>query len=113
MISTFAVVRFTQSGFHHWQNAPDERAYLAQSHRHLFHLEVKVEVKHMDREIEYHDLLDYCHTLFPGGDMGGKSCEHMAAGIVEAITRRWERRRVMVSVFEDGEVGAELSYWPQ
>ena len=75
----------------------------------MFHVEAAVEVFQDDREIEFHDFLDACRAWFPGGEMGAQSCEHMAAGLISEITRAYPGRRVMVSVFEDGEVGARVT----
>jgi hypothetical protein len=98
-------VRFTQPGFHHWPDPTPERAYLGQRHRHLFHVEVRVQVWHDDREVEFHDLLDFARSQFPGGELGGQSCETMARALGKEIARRFGRA-VEVTVSEDGEVGA-------
>jgi len=57
-VSRWVVVRHQVEGFHHWPDAPHHRSYLAVRHRHLFYLEVAVQVAHQDREIEFHDLRD-------------------------------------------------------
>lgn len=108
-MQTEVIVRFTREGFHCWPDAPPHRAYLAERHRHLFHIEVALEVFEHDREIEFHDLLDFCRQQFPGGEMGSASCEQMAKRLAENITRRFSGRRVSVGVFEDGEVGARVT----
>lgn len=102
----FAVVRFTREGRHCWPKAPEHRAYLATSHRHLFSVEARVEVAHDERDIEYHDLLDFCREHFPGGDLSAQSCETMSRKLAQKITAQFPDRAVHVSVFEDGEVGA-------
>jgi hypothetical protein len=104
-----AVVRLQVPGFHCWPGATGDRAYLAQRHRHLFHVEVKIETFHGDRELEFHDLLDFCREHFPGGELSGRSCEHMAEELLGAIAQKYPNRAVSVGVFEDGEVGAEVT----
>ncbi len=106
-----AIVTFTREGFHCWPEATGKRAYLAARHRHVFYVEVRVEVLHKEREIEYHDLLDYCQECFPGGEMGSASCETMAASLVALVAERYPRRCVSVSVFEDNEVGAQANFY--
>lgn len=106
--TTNAIVRFQVPGFHCWQGATGDRAYLADRHRHLFHVEVKIAIFHNDRELEFHDFLDFCRANFPGGEMGGQSCEMMAETLIKAIQTRYPGRSMTVSVFEDGEVGAEV-----
>jgi hypothetical protein len=107
---TMIAVRFQVEGWHRWPGAKGPRAYLADRHRHLWHVEAQVQVLHNDREVELHDFRDFCIAHFPAGDAGDASCEALAAGLVNDITRRYGRsRRVRVSVFEDGENGAVLS----
>jgi hypothetical protein len=105
---TSAIVTFTAEGFHHWPEAPALRAYLASQHRHLFHVRIEVEVTHADREIECHDLREFCIQAFGSGDMGSQSCEMMAEALAQQITRRFGDRRVVVEVLEDGEVGGRV-----
>jgi len=104
-----AVVRFQVEGQHHWPQAPKERAYLRYMHRHLFHVEVTMTVGHQEREVEYHDLLDFCKESFGGGEMGPKSCETMALELLEKLCKKYPGRQYVVSIFEDGENGAVVS----
>lgn len=98
-------VRFQVPGFHHWPNPTLGREYLGKRHRHLFHVEVRMSVDHDDREVEFHDLLDFARHAFAGGELGGQSCEMMARALGKETARRFGRA-VQVSVSEDGEVGA-------
>lgn len=112
MVKVNIEVHFQVEGWHNWEGAPTHRAYLATTHRHLFYVTASVEVRQDDREIEFHDFLDFCKENFKGGQLGGQSCEMMARGLLEKITARFEGRAVIVKVFEDGEVGAVVNYWP-
>lgn len=107
-IQRSAIVRFAVEGFHNWPNAMPPREYLVARHRHMFHYEVRVAVTHNDREIEFHDLLAFCKDNCMNGEMGGASCEDMAEDLIKKITLRFPGRKVIVKVFEDGEVGARL-----
>jgi hypothetical protein len=100
-------VRFTAEGWHRWPNAPEHRAYLASSHRHLFHVEVSMRTFHDDREIEFHDVLDWARAEFGSGDFGSASCEMLARALATSGSKKYGRR-VTVAVFEDGEAGAEV-----
>lgn len=93
-------------GWHCWPEAPDHRAYLRASHRHLFHVTVSLALAHDDREVELHDLMDYCKAHMPPGDYGRKSAEQLGLDLAEAVADRWPGRSIQVSVYEDGEVGA-------
>jgi len=99
-------VRFRKSGFHQWLQAPRRREYLAYRHRHLFHVEVACHVDHDDREIEFHDLLDFAEQNIEIG--GPRSCEHMARKLMEKLVAEYNRP-FEVTVSEDGECGATVS----
>ena len=103
---TRAVIRFEVEGFHKWPDAPYSRAYLNQPHRHVFKVEARIQLRHNEREIEFHDFLDYCKGNFPHGDLGSMSCETLAEDLLNKITLTYPNRSVRVSVFEDGENGA-------
>lgn len=103
---SFIFVRFQVPGFHCWKDATGDRAYLATRHRHLFHVEIKLQVYHDDREVELHDLSDFCRKAFPGGEMGGLSCEMMAQGLLQRLIEQYGDRSMQISISEDGECGA-------
>lgn len=97
-------------GWHNWADAPAHRAYLAHPHRHVFHVKVTIPVEHDDREVEFHDLLDWVHrqgleVIGPGGQFGGQSCETIAARLADLVQREYGRA-CEVEVSEDGECGA-------
>lgn len=103
-------VRFAIEGWHSWPDAPDPRAYLRSQHRHLFHVEVRTEVMHDGREIEFHDLIVEAKAwlrMIGGidGNFGLMSCESIARETADELAQRYARPfEVMVS--EDGECGA-------
>ena len=108
-------VTWNQPGFHRWPEAGEvlpDRAYLADKHRHLFYYEVTVTTEHNDREVEFHDLLDFCRYIAPaeGADLGRMSCEDMALQVGRAVNGRHPGRKVVVTVWEDLEVGATLEW---
>ncbi len=100
-------VTFTAEGFHCWPKATPWRRYLAARHRHLFHVRVELPVSHDDREIECHDLRDFCIMAFGSGDFGHQSCEMLAETLAVNVSMRYgAMKNLAVSVMEDGEVGA-------
>lgn len=111
-------VQFQQVGFHYWADAPKHRAYLAQSHRHVFHVEVSADVEHDDRDIEFHDLRDEATSLFrgltvsKGGDFGPQSCETLARRLAVRVAGNLARP-ITVTVSEDGECGATVTAEPE
>lgn len=105
-VRIFGRVKFTAEGWHCWPDAPERRDYLRARHRHLFYVEVLIEMKHMDREVEYHDLLDAAKAAFPEGEFGPQACEMLASSLAKDMHQAYPGRRVEVSVSEDGECGA-------
>ena len=109
-----AIVTFTFEGFHRWPAAEGVRGYLANDHRHLFHVRAELETFHDEREVEFHDLLTltrqargrtvpYRSTL---------SCEAIARLIGEQIEDAYPGRHLSVTVTEDGENGARIDFTP-
>lgn len=117
-----ATTRFV--GFHHWPcPTSGERAYLANRHRHEFHVTLMVRVMHDDRDIEFHDLREFLDTeaipmldTTPDGfpvygaaiELGAMSCEQIAGRLLELCDQRWRGRPDSCQVFEDGENGATV-----
>lgn len=100
-------VTYTAVGFHYWEGAQGKRSYLRNKHRHLFHVKIKCPVEHNDRDIEFHDLLDYAKSHFDGGDMGPMSCEMIAEELAYKLVKHYDRP-FSVEVSEDGECGAHI-----
>lgn len=109
----WSIVRFQKIGFHKYPDAPEEVAYLRNKHRHIFFVEVWVEQKHNERDVEYHILKNQClkmwDKLFPDPNMGSTSCETMATNLWYELEPFFHsERQLKVSVFEDNECGAMI-----
>lgn len=110
--ATFGVV-----GFHHWPEAPDELAYLRDSHRHMFGFKVECSVGHDDREVEFHFLgsrakielakLYPSTTYLDAFEFGSQSCEHIAGALLQRL-RDTGLNVTAVTVLEDSENGARV-----
>lgn len=105
MPRSFVVIRTSFEAIHCWPECPFQYAdFLKQRHRHIFHVEMKWETKE-DRQVEFiemkkkvDELLRNCYQY---QDLGRRSCETIAFEIASAFEADF------VSVFEDGENGAE------
>lgn len=114
-------VRFQVEGWHRWPDAPPNRAYLRDLHRHIFWAEASMPVEHDDRDVEFHDLRDEALGLLDeqgergvtmaGLNFGHRSCEMLARHIAETLATRYGRA-VRVSVSEDGECGSTVEAGP-
>jgi hypothetical protein len=102
-------VKFEVVGFHHWPQAEGQRQYLRYKHRHKFYYKVWLGVFADDREIEFHDFMEWCQAEVRLEHFETRSCEALARDLLEKITARFSGRSVSVQVFEDNEVGAEVS----
>lgn len=100
-------------GFHYYNCAPTEVSFLKHRHRHMFFVNVEIEVFHNDREIEFlmfKGWLDkYITKHFKQKDNIG-SCEMVAQQILEAVINEYPQRNVVVEVSEDNENGAKVKY---
>ena len=110
--STEIWVKFQVAGLHWWPDAHEERRYLAEPHRHQFEIRLTAEVRHDNRDLEFHDLLNQAKCvvtrLYPTtyGDLvnfKNRACEEIARDLLYAIP--WV---VEASVSEDGEFGAVI-----
>lgn len=89
MIRTTVSVRVDMPGLHCWPAAPKHRAYLRSSHHHVFSVVATMPVTHGDRDVELHDMREVVGLaltrLFPDGELGARSCEHVAARLLDEL----------------------------
>lgn len=118
-IKKFVWVTFSKVGFHYFERAGTEAqfadvSYLANNHRHKFGFKVWVEVFKNDRDIEFHQLLNYCELLFNSGDLKikGKSVEMLANDLHVWLlqNQNYSGRDISIQVDEDGECGCLIHY---
>lgn len=108
-------VTFQVEGIHRYPAAAEDPkladvAFLAHPHRHIFHFEVRVNVEHDDREIEFIQLKRYCQSLYSAGTLNAmnKSCEMLAGELIDNLNAKYPNRNITVSVSEDDENGATI-----
>lgn len=111
---TNVIVNLEVEGLHAWPAAREvfpEVSFLSDPHRHLFTIQLKKRVTHSDRDVEFiifkRDVLEYLKERYyiefqRIHDFGSKSCEMIAAELYDYFNCEY------VSVFEDGENGAEV-----
>lgn len=110
-------VKFSREGIHKYPAAATDPAlasvsWLANEHRHMFHFKVAIEVTHNDRDIEFIILKRWLENLYGDGilQLNHMSCEMIAEALYEKINARYPGRAVEITVSEDGENGATLSW---
>ena len=99
-------------GFHFYPEAGYEErledvSYLGNKHRHLFKFKVWIEVFHNNRDIEFHQALNYFESLFTDFkiDINNKSVEMIAEELYPLLQHKYPNRDVKIEVSEDGECG--------
>ena len=110
-------VTLQHEGFHAFQRAATEKqfedvAFLANRHRHMFHVKVSVQVYDDDRDIEFFQFKKFLNT-FTYYDNG--SCEQICDRIYDHIQLSSGipmigRRDIVIEVSEDGENGCVIEY---
>jgi hypothetical protein len=114
---TFIKVRTEFEGFHYYPNAGsiDPRIkFLENEHRHMFKVEVKISVTHLDRELEFFLVKWALQEFIKDGKMNHKSCEMIATDILEKhlIPAYGTDRYYTIVVSEDGESDGIIEYKP-
>ena len=114
---TFIRVRTQFEGFHCYPNAGDidpRIKFLEDMHRHIFKVEVKISVNHLDRELEFFICRWALDEFITSGDRNNQSCEMIATEILNQhlIPKYGDDRNYQVVVSEDGENDAVVEYNP-
>jgi len=115
-MTIFAIIKTQFEGVHHYPEASGPETYLKYTHRHIFHVEVKIEQFHNERDIEYIAFKRWVNTLFDEWAfeghihiLGSKSCETIAEKLLKEINYKYPGRKLTVKVLEDNENGTEVS----
>jgi hypothetical protein len=110
-------VTFQKAGFHKYVSAESDPmladvSYLGNRHRHLFKFNVQIEIFHSDRELEFHQVLNYCESLFATQtiDIDFKSVEMLADDLYVQLASKYPGRNIKINISEDGECGCAIEY---
>jgi hypothetical protein len=113
---TYIKIRTDFEGFHFYPNAGeiDPRIkFLENEHRHMFKVEVKIAVTHLDRELEFFLVKWALQDYLKDGKMNHRSCEMIATDILEHhLLPRYGERYYEIVVSEDGESDGIVEYFP-
>ena len=114
---TYIKIRTEFEGYHYYPNAGsiDPRiSFLENEHRHMFKVEVKISVSHLDRELEFFLVKWALNEFIQGGNMNHKSCEMIATDILNLhlIPRYGDNRYYEIVVSEDGESDGIVEHIP-
>lgn len=113
---SYIKVRTEFEGFHFYPGAGeiDSRIeFLENMHRHMFKVEVKISVTHLDRELEFFLVKWALQDFIKAGNQNNKSCEMIAADILtNHLIPNYGNRSYTVSVSEDGESDGIIEFEP-
>jgi hypothetical protein len=113
---TYIKVRTEFEGYHFYPGAGDidyRIKFLENEHRHMFKVEVKISVTHLDRELEFFLVKWALQDFIKSGKMNHKSCEMIATDILqEHLLPRYGERYYEIVVSEDGESDGIVEYFP-
>jgi hypothetical protein len=115
--NTYIKVRTEFEGYHYYPNAGsiDPRIkFLENEHRHMFKVEVKISVGHLDRELEFFLVKWALQEHIKEHKMQHMSCEMIATDILQnhLIPKYGENRYYEIVVSEDGESDGIVEYKP-
>ena len=117
-------VTFQKEGIHLYPAAKDDPAlatggwddvsFLGVAHRHIFHFRVAIEVQHNDRDIEFIQFKRWLEGLYNDGtlELNHRSCEMIAEELAATINNKYPGRAITITVAEDNENGATLTFNP-
>jgi hypothetical protein len=117
-------VTFKKEGIHKYPAALEDLSlktgdmydvsFLGYPHRHIFHFTVAIQVWHNDRDVEFIQFKRWLEQLYSGDQnilsLDFKSCEMISDDLYEQIATRYPGRDIEITVSEDGENGATISY---
>lgn len=110
-------VTFQKKGLHRYPAAATEEkledvSYLGNIHRHLFKFKVWIQVFHDDRDIEFHQFLNWLESLYNGNilSLDFQSCEMISKALATKIKQKYPTREIWIEVAEDGECGSFITY---
>ena len=115
-------VTFRKEGIHRYPAAATDPnlctageydvSFLANSHRHIFHFKVYIQVFHDDRDIEFIQFKRWLEKCYNDGtlELDFKSCEMIAEDLNATISTRYPGREIWIEVSEDGENGCFIKF---
>lgn len=113
----FIWVTFQRKGLHKYPLAASDPtlqdvSYLGDTHRHLFKFKISIEIFHDDRDIEFHQFLNWIESQYENKILilDFKSCEMISDDLHTIISNKFAGRDTIIEVSEDGECGVTCYY---
>ena len=115
-------VTFRREGIHRYPAAATDPAlctpgeydvsFLGNSHRHIFHFQVWIDVWHSNRDLEFIQFKRWLESLYSKDvlQLDFKSVEMLADDLYLQIAERYPDRAIWIEISEDGENGCLVKY---
>ncbi len=110
-------ISFSREGIHCYPAAGTDPElvsvdFLQFPHRHMFGFKVAIQVFSNDRELEFIIFKRWLEDSFETGilQLDSKSCEMISDDLYEMIATKYPGRDIEITVSEDGENGATITY---
>lgn len=105
------IIKFDIEGFHKYEKAPEQVAFLRDLHRHTFKVKCGIKVNHNERDKELFmvrgEIIDYINESYGiPADFGNMSVESIAQDILEFGK---EDGMIWVEVWEEDTGGGRIS----
>ena len=93
----------------------DDVSFLGVPHRHIFYFRVAIDVFHDDRDIEFIQFKRWLESLYATDilELNHRSCEMIAEELAQEIHNKYQGRSITISVAEDNENGATMTFNPK
>lgn len=106
----FIFIKTQFEGFHDYPDAPDEVKFLKNTHRHIFHVKVWIEVFHDNRDIEFILFKRFVDKFLKMRPLNFKSCEMISDDLYFDISNNYPAREIRIEISEDNENGSYIEY---
>ena len=112
MKKVFIEVQTQFEATHRYPEAPEQVAHLRNTHRHTFIITAQIEVKGLNRELEFYMVKDYlddvAHNVL---SLSSKSCEMIGDDIYNALSQKYGRNREMIIKVSEDNQRSSISYY--
>jgi hypothetical protein len=122
MIKRWIEVPFQKEGIHYYPGADTnptlatgnqyDVSFLGTPHFHYFYFNVRIEIFHNERDIEFIQFRRWLEQLYSVGtlQMNHQSCEMLAEALHTTISKQYPGRDMVISVAEDNINKAVLEF---
>jgi len=91
-------------GYHKYPDAPENRKYLRYAHQHVFTAKIIMDVAHLNRWVEFHDLREQVLKIIHSANIPVTASTEEIAGIIWDYLKKLYSTYIFVCVCEEGNL---------